>query len=213
MIVARRSLGRRVFAVLLGLAAGVGLSLASGKAEACTMVIGESGNSWTITGSSSSVPASSFIRSTSGQCHFRVYNNSGYAGSNVIIGTNLAERIRAGIDGVRYRDDGGGDTWRIRSIQFLPYNNAPSICYLRIGASGVRMTYSTAIGIPGSLGQGAFNAVPAMEKVDWYTCNTGGEHRARIYNDQNYGWPLWDTVPFTGTTKTLPFRSRSMELW
>jgi hypothetical protein len=58
----------------------------------------------------SSVDESSFIRETSGPCYFTVYNGENFTGRYVIIGTNLDERIRAGLDGVDNKDSGGSDT-------------------------------------------------------------------------------------------------------
>lgn len=139
----------------------------------CTITIGDDGKSETYTvhfnqrgsnqgkyevyttGSKYSFPsvmASSFIRKTTGKCKFTVYNSRNYAGRNVILGTGLTKRIRAGIGGV----DGTGDTWRVRSIEveFLPTLN----CSIRIGGNGVRMIYY----LPEF-----YYPVPAMNRVSW----------------------------------------------
>ncbi len=52
-----------------------------------------------------------FIRKTTGPCKFTIYNGKNLGGKHVTLGTDLHKRIRAGLDGVRYKDSGGGDTW------------------------------------------------------------------------------------------------------
>jgi hypothetical protein len=85
-----------------------------------------------------SVPASDFVRSTSGPCHFRLYNGEDYTGASVVLGSNLTGRIRPGVDGLTRKDTGGGSTWKVRSIEV--YALSP-VCRLRLGANGVRMDY------------------------------------------------------------------------
>jgi|GEM_PF-2461726 len=115
-----------------------------------------------------------FIRSTSGPCHFTVYNNVDGAGTRYVnLGTDLNMRIRAGEDGVRYKDDGGGETWRIRSVRIVRFFNNLD-CHLRIGGNEVRMTY-----YPGS-----YAKTPAMDRMNYFV---GGNCEAKLWNDIAYG--------------------------
>ena len=64
-----------------------------------------------------------FIRQTTGPCHFVVYNGTDGTGSYVNLGSDLNDKIRAGEDGVRYKDEGGGNTWKIRSVKIVKFFN------------------------------------------------------------------------------------------
>ena len=94
--------------------------------KTCTIVLGGGGKSQTISPSFSGTSGNytvntskawDFVRSTSGDCTFTIYNDANQRGRYVTLGTNLDKRIRAGEDGIRYKDDGGGDTWRVRSVK------------------------------------------------------------------------------------------------
>ncbi|MCB0125042.1 MAG: matrixin family metalloprotease [Caldilineaceae bacterium] len=121
----------------------------------CTIRIGDDGNTWTIEATLSErnrpaeypdVPASSFIRSTSGPCYFEVYNSTEFGGRMVTLGTDLTERIRAGLGGL----DDSGETWRVRSVKIylaeLESNTGRALCELRLGGGGARMTYLAGAG-------------------------------------------------------------------
>lgn len=184
----------RAITLGLGLCAGAACFFASEQAHACQIVLGESGNSWTYSSAQTSVPAASFIRSTSTGCMWEVFNHSNYVGPMVIIGAYLTERIRAGTDGVEKKDSGGGDTWRIRSIRPIPTFG----CSIRIGGNGIRMTYDVASAIP---------AMPGMDKIDWYNC----AEDLILFNHSNFGSPNRVLAGFfSGPTMSLPFRARSM---
>ncbi|MCL2326146.1 MAG: hypothetical protein FWC40_06605 [Proteobacteria bacterium] len=115
-----------------------------------------------------------YIDSTSGPCHFTVYNNTDGAGTRYVnLGTDLSTWIRAGEDGVRFRQNGGGETWKIRSVRIVRFFNNLD-CYLRIGGNGVRMTY-----YPGS-----YAKTPAMDRMNYFL---GGNCDARLWNDIAYG--------------------------
>ena len=114
-----------------------------------------------------------FIRETTGPCHFVVYNHAEGEGKYVNLGTNLDVRIRAGEDGVRYKDDGGGDTWKIRSVKIVKFFNNLD-CILSIGGGGVRMNY-----YPGS-----YPKTPAMDRLSYLV---GGNCDAKIWNGIAYG--------------------------
>jgi hypothetical protein len=118
-----------------------------------------------------SVPESDFIRRTSGPCTFTVYNGNNFGGRFVTLGSNLGERIRAGIDGVRYKDEGGGATWRIRSLKILRQTNTD--CRLSIGGGGVRMDYYASADV-----------IPAMDRVGGFF---GGNCAAEIWNGEHSG--------------------------
>lgn len=146
----------------------------------CTIVVGGGGNSQTIThtftsSGSYSVNTSSawdFIRSTSGNCKFTVYNDTNLSGRYVTLGTGLSTRIRAGENGIRYKDDGGDGTWKIRSIKIEPYTSTS--CYLNIGGNGVRMNYYP----------GEYNQVPAMDRMTYFL---GGNCDGKIWNEFSFG--------------------------
>jgi hypothetical protein len=153
----------------------------SALSRTCTIQIGGGGATYTYSASLdegesmswSSVTTSQFIRTTSGPCHFRVYNGTNFSGSSVVLGTDLTERIRAGIDGITLKDDGGGDTWNIRS---LIIGRKPDECRLNIGGNGVRMGYFANA-----------NPVPAMDRISEFLGSGGGDCGANIWNDVDYG--------------------------
>ncbi|MEZ4861164.1 MAG: hypothetical protein R3C14_07655 [Caldilineaceae bacterium] len=146
----------------------------------------------------SNVPASDFIRSTSGPCIFHIYNSTGYNGRQVSLGTDLAKRIRAGVCGV----DGTGDTWRIRSIVIDRVSGED--CKIRIGGNGVRMTYSSAahVSVP-------INQTPAMNRIS-YISGTGC--KATLYNKPFQRGKNKDIGPFSGSTYDPGYRVRSLSL-
>ena len=78
----------------------------------CTIVLGGGGKSQTISPSFDSSSGSytvntskawDFVRSTSGDCTFTIYNDANQGGRYVTLGTDLDMRIRAGEDGIRYK--------------------------------------------------------------------------------------------------------------
>lgn len=145
----------------------------------CAIRVGESGKTWTYSkklalGQVAEWPsnkAASFIRSTSGPCHITIYNKENFKGRRVTLGSNLNGRIRAGLDGIRYKDSGGGETWRIRSIKI---KRVDTTCRLRIGGNGIRMDYYV----------GNIPSVPAMDRISWFL---GGDGSAKIWNDVSFG--------------------------
>lgn len=149
--------------------------------KTCSIVLGGGGKSQTITQSFSGTTGSytvntssawDFIRSTSGECQFTIYNDSNQSGRYVTLGTDLSVRIRAGEDGIRYKDDGGGATWRVRSVKIEPVSSTS--CFLNIGGGGVRMNY-----YPGN-----YNQVPAMDRISYFF---GGNCDAKAWNDVLFG--------------------------
>lgn len=140
--------GLRNFAALA--AFGIALALPGAvKAVPCTIQIGGDGETDTLTYDLTNystgtyvtwtnLTARSFIRNTSGPCHFYIYNGSNLDGSLTVIGTDLTERIRAGSDGIENKDNGGGDTWKVRSVKIVKVNTG---CALNIGGNGIRMNY------------------------------------------------------------------------
>ena len=149
--------------------------------KTCTIVLGGGGKSQTISpsfnGSSGNYTVNTskawdFVRSTSGDCTFTIYNDANQRGRYVTLGTNLDKRIRAGEDGIRYKDDGGGATWRVRSVKIEPVANKN--CFVSIGGGGVRMHY-----YPGSYAQ-----VPAMDRISYFW---GGNCDAKAWNGFSYG--------------------------
>lgn len=148
--------------------------------ETCTIVVGGSGYSQEITHTFSSqdsysvntCEAWSFIRSTSGNCRFTVYEQSDLTGRYVTLGTGLQARIRAGENGIRYKDKGGPGTWKIRSIKIEPVTD--TACHVNIGGKGIRMNY-----FPGE-----YDFVPAMDRLTYFF---GGNCTAHIYNDSEFG--------------------------
>jgi len=114
-----------------------------------------------------------FIRKTSGPCHFTVYNEVDMGGRYVTLGSDLEVKIRAGEDGVRYKDSGGGDTWKIRSVRVVRFFNNLD-CHVSIGGGGVRMTY-----YPGS-----YARIPAVDRMNYFV---GGNCTARLWNERAYG--------------------------
>ena len=146
----------------------------------CTIVLGGGGNSQTIshtfdTLTPYSVNTSSawdFIRTTSGPCSFTVYNNTSQGGRNVTLGTDISVRIRAGEDGVRNKDSGNGETWKVRSVKIMPQNDTD--CHVNIGASGVRMNYYP----------GEYEHIPAMDRLTYFV---GGNCDGKIWNADYFG--------------------------
>ena len=181
-------------------------------AATCTIRLGEGGNTHTFSITLNdneawgwtSVPASDFIRSTSGPCHFRIYNSTNYTGSSVVLGTNLVDRIRAGIDGITNKDSGGGDTWRIRSL--IVYRR-PTTCRLNIGGSGVRMDYYA----------DSPDFVPAMDRISYFV---GGDCGANVWNKSQFAANDYDNrfkaLHPSGTDRPVydpGFGIRSMSIW
>ena len=146
----------------------------------CTIVVGGGGHSQEITHTFSSMDSYSvntckaweFIRSTSGNCHFTIYNQSDLVGEHVTLGTGLQARIRAGENGIRYKDDGGENIWKIRSIKIEPALS--TACYVNIGGNGIRMNY-----FPGE-----YEHIPAMDKLTYFV---GGNCTGQIWNDSMFG--------------------------
>lgn len=152
----------------------------------CTIVLGGGGKSQTIqhsfTDNSNSAyvintsSAWDFIRSTSGACKFTIYNEKNQGGRYVALGTDLDQRIRAGEDGVRYKDDGGGETWRVRSVKIEPVEFTN--CFISIGGGGVRMHY-----YPGN-----YEKTPAMDRLSYFmggNCDAIGWN-ASLYSQDDY---------------------------
>jgi hypothetical protein len=152
---------------------------APAETAACAIVVGGGGKSHRYDarlapGQSArfdGVPASDFVRSTSGPCVFVVYNDAGFAGRSVRLGSELDDRIRAGLDGIVRRDKGGGETWRVRSVRMERVETA---CRLRLGGGGVRMTYFA----------GVHPEVPAMDRVGELV---GEGCTADIWNGTDFG--------------------------
>jgi hypothetical protein len=146
---------------------------------------------------------SDFVRSTSGPCHFHVFNGDGMTGRAVTLGSNIDERIRVGIDGVVNRDDGGGATWKIRSLRI---EGANPVCKLRIGGNGMRMDYFT----------GNHEIVPAIDRIESLT---GHDCRANVWNKTSFGKDDDDNqfkailARRDGPTYDPGFRVRSMRIW
>jgi len=90
----------------------------------------------------------------------------------VQLGTNLRERIRAGIDGITRKGGGGGQTWRIRSLRIRRVRT--TACRLHIGGNGVRMDY-----YPHS-----YSVTPAMDRITRFL---GGDCSAKVWNQSSYG--------------------------
>lgn len=146
----------------------------------CSISVGGGGETETITLSSSesaklvnTTANWDFIRETSGPCRFTIYNGKNGSSKYVILGTDLKNRIRAGEEGIRYKDDGGGETWRIRSIRIERQSSGLG-CFLNIGGNGVRMKY-----YPGS-----YIYTPAMDRITYFL---GGNCEAKVWNGTNFG--------------------------
>ena len=126
--------------------------------EVCSIVLGEGGNSRDFSvelppGGTAPLPDIgewSFVRQTRGQCHFQLFNSTNYGGDHVTIGNALTDRIRIGIDGFVNREDGGGSTWRARSlIVTRPDTNTPEMCTIGVGSNGASMTlYASVDDVP-----------------------------------------------------------------
>ncbi len=177
----------------------------------CAITLGGGGNSETYSVDLSfnnptaylhSVKPREFIRSTSGPCVFVIYNGENFHGKSVILGTDLSDRIRSGLDGIENRNSGGGDTWRVRSI-FIGL--VPDYtCALRIGGNGVRMTYfSTDFDYP---------EVPAMNRVSLFE---GPENcRVMLFNSTDFQGNSRTISPFpdNGNAYDPGFRVRSLQI-
>lgn len=203
---------RRMFLAAMMLLTSVVVAngeVAHAQGTPCTITLGGGGNSETysrslspseLTASFPAVKPREFIRSTSGPCLFVIYNRENFQGRFVILGTDLSDRIRAGVDGIENRNSGGGDTWRVRSI-FIGLAT-DSICALRIGGNGVRMTYFTI--------ENNYEAVPAMNRVSWFV---GSEQcRVTLHNSTNYAGKSRTLSPFPddGEAYDPGFRARSL---
>jgi hypothetical protein len=149
---------------------------------------------------------SRFIRSTTGNCTFTVYNRPGASQNGYweILGTNLSDRIRAGEGGV----DGTGDTWKIRSLRITPV--ADPKCRLRIGGDGHRMDYFN----------GRYTRVPAMNRIESFAPGGIEACRLRIYGYKDYMHEAWGKLVETRGPITYQkpawdpgFRVRSLEIY
>ncbi len=169
---------------LVTFAAGLALPHAL-RAAVCTIQIGSGGSTTTLTydltgsvGQSvwwTNLTARDFVRNTSGPCHFYIYNGSNLDGSFVILGSSLAERIRAGVDGLENKDSGGGDTWKIRSVKIVRVDTA---CRLRIGGNGIRMTYHLSSDL---------RYTPKMNRMSYLEGDANVGCQAYMYNSNQFG--------------------------
>jgi hypothetical protein len=151
----------------------------------CTIVLGENGKTYVFSISSDEARSGSkifntrepsrFIRSTTGDCTFTIYNkpDADPNGWWVILGTNLSDRIRAGEGGV----DGTGDTWKIRSLEITPV--ADTSCRLSIGGDGHRMVYFN----------GRYPRVPAMNRIEQFASPGPEDCRLNIWGGKDYSCP------------------------
>jgi hypothetical protein len=179
--------------------------------ESCTIRIGGGGDTHTfsITGAEdrrgwASVPASDFIRSTRGPCHFQIYNGADYSGRSVVLGSALSTRIRAGVDGITNKAAGGGNTWRLRSL--IIYRRQTT-CQLSIGGNGVRMIYYA----------DTLSNVPAMDRISHFV---GGDCGANVWNAVDGGADDYDNrfkaLHPSGAERAIydpGFRIRSLQIW
>lgn len=176
------------------------------QAAGCSITVGAGGGSTTYTASVASVPAVDFIRQTSGNCRFTVFNRVNFdtAGRFVTLGKDLSGRIRAGIDGIENKDSGGGDTWRIRSIRVTA---APTDCSLRIGGNGIRMTYLGA-------NLSTYNVVPAMNRATSLTSAPAVTCHVDVFNHTSLQTPFRGFNEFSAEPAIdIGFRARSMRFF
>lgn len=190
---------------------------AQGLLTYCSITIGAGGKTWTYDAYLApyspnervavadflSVEKSDFIRETHGPCSFTVFNrkNVDDHGDYVTVGSELKERIRAGLDGIENKDIGGGKTWAIRSIKITAANPA---CGVRIGGNGVRMTYST----------GAYDYVPAMNRLDYIVASSTNPYcRVELHNSPGHKGPRRVYgAPFNAPRTDPGFRARSLKI-
>lgn len=200
-------------AVVSGILAFATPSSVHAQGILCTITVGGGGDSETYRAYVNegtpvwefpSIQAREFIRSTTGPCAFTVYNHENFGGPYVTLGTELDDRIRAGIDGVENRDGGGGDTWKVRSIRVELVSDQS--CALEIGGNGVRMWYFN----------GRHEAVPAMNRIGHFA-GVGGHTicEAVLYNSTDFtnrSFPINSYV--VGNNKALDpgFRTRSLTI-
>lgn len=215
---------RKVLAALVvgGLVVLIAISVKPTQAShvvTCTITIGHDGKSFMYSGQFSDAPSqisgqsiaygvvetSDFIRSTTGPCYFRIYNERSFEGRSVTLGTDLNERIRAGIDGIENKDSGGGNTWRIRSLS-IEYVQDTS-CQMRIGGNGVRMTYFAEVFSEFE----RYDITPAMNRISYLSDNSG-TCTADIWNDALYEGRHKSIGEFSGPTYDPGWRVRSFHL-
>ncbi len=150
------------------------------KAEFCQIVVGGGGQSEYISvyldangqHVQNTTKAWDFIRKTSGPCKFTIYSSQNLNGKHVTLGTGLTKRIRAGLDGIKYKIIGAGDTWPLQSVKIERVKNTS--CHLYMGGRGVRMKYYV----------GWFDKVPAMNRINYMW---GGNCDAKIWNKTDWG--------------------------
>lgn len=175
------------------------------KTNYCRIEVEENGRTMTYGEINAEViPAVGFIQKTRGACHYTVFDRGNYSGKHVVLGGNLNKKIRAGIDGIKNKDDGGGDIWKIRSIKIKKINTA---CRLSIGGDGVRMHYFS----------DDLDIVPAMNQVSWFT---GKGCHAKVWKGADYGKNNSDNqfVKLRQTKRTRSvfdpgYRIRSIKIW
>ena len=187
-------------------------TLSHAGTQTCTIRVGSGGTTREYTAELGegemrvfgAVPASEFIRATSGPCHFRVYNGQAMTGESVVLGTNLNTRIRAGVDGLTRKDKGGGQTWSVRSILMVL---RPSTCRVRLGANGVRMDYFADYVTP----------LPASDRVDAFV---GGDCAAELHAGLDFGASdasnrkkLLHPSAASASTYDPGFVARSLAIW
>lgn len=108
-----------------------------------------------------------FIRKTSGNCHFEVFNNNSFSGRRVLYGTNVNRRIRIGAKGAQ--DKNG---WRGRSLRIIPRGGRR--CSITLGDNKVSQTF---LGQPG-------NVVSGISGWSFIRRTTGG-CRFIVFNKSN----------------------------
>ncbi len=151
--------------------------------DECSITLSEDGKTTTYSklmktsgevtlGKWASIPKSTFIVGTNGPCAFQVFSEENFKGSRVTIGTSLNTTIRAGLDGIAFKDAGNKNTWPVRSIIIA---KSDTTCQLRMGgSSGAMMTYFV----------GGYPYVPRTTTSGGLL---GGDCRAKVWHYTNLG--------------------------
>ncbi|BAY83930.1 hypothetical protein NIES267_34240 [Calothrix parasitica NIES-267] len=108
-------------------------------AERCTIIFGRGGASLPISNDRENNFRTidgpwDFIRETSGNCHFEVFNENSFSGRRVLYGTDVSKRIRIGAKGAQNKNG-----CRSRSLRIIPRPRRR--CSITLGDNRVSQTF------------------------------------------------------------------------
>ena len=143
-----------------------------------------------------------FVDRTTGPCHVELFSGLDYQGEMATVGSALASRIRAGVNGLTEASRGGAGTWAIKSARFVPFFGRFGNQQCRLSMGGTYTIYQERIQqlgfskesqlVPaGSVNVamtyfGAAERTPGLHYVIAFEDTYPADCRARLYNDDWY---------------------------